>query len=598
MVIKLINLLRRIFSKVAAPMVDSAVYRAKRRGIIIGAAAVAGLGLARAARSQPVYLVPSNPIINDFVPAVDDPTNASGLNAPAITRGTVYAHMCAGVTVGAGQSTGTRQATATGLQNAITYAATQGKFFEIVPNIYEINSSSGLVIPYNGFSSAGFRWIGASGTYINQFYNGGTGSPILTVGDTSGANYTSGAIIDGMTLNYGVAQTGLTSSNSLMIGNAFECEYKNISVQSSGQPAAYQNVVLQGGADVFSCKFTNFSCGQATQNKIYLAAAATGNTWDNIYLANGPGNIIGSPASAWNALAGSYINFANALSEQTFIRLNCEWGKCNQMVYSAGFPSMGIKFIGMHVEGVLLTGSFPIFFYTSGCQMNIDTIDFIDCVVQSGNLSGVAAVFSDYGAFTSSVQVNGFTWTNNFSETTEINTPISLFEVGGGVPSNDQSVFVVSNGYLRDAAGSVVGTNIFSANFNFDSHMPITASQFRGPLQWEHYSYGAMGSTVKKAVIAIAATYTHYGQYVDATILVAASVTGFTITLAATQGATGTQAVATGNTVHMRRESGSASGTVLVNDDAGTTLATSTTAAADYWFVFNGTHYVTFTPVT
>jgi hypothetical protein len=48
----------------------------------------------------------------------------------------------------------------------------------------------------------------------------------------------------------------------------------------------------------------------------------------------------------------------------------------------------------------------------------------------------------------------------------------------------------------------------------------------------------------------------------------------------------------------VRRQAGSASGTLTIQDDAGDTLATNTTAAADYWFIFNGSHFISFTPVT
>jgi hypothetical protein len=49
--------------------------------------------------------------------------------------------------------------------------------------------------------------------------------------------------------------------------------------------------------------------------------------------------------------------------------------------------------------------------------------------------------------------------------------------------------------------------------------------------------------------------------------------------------------------VYFIRQSGTASGTVLIKDAAGTTLATNT-ANAHLSFRFNGSQYVALTPVT
>jgi hypothetical protein len=96
----------------------------------------------------------------------------------------------------------------------------------------------------------------------------------------------------------------------------------------------------------------------------------------------------------------------------------------------------------------------------------------------------------------------------------------------------------------------------------------------------------------------VSAAYTHYGQQIDATLLVPASTSGFTITLSNMMGPAGTQNTTTGTRVHITRLSGTYAGTILVKDDAGTTLTTSAAAALNQDYVFNGTHYVTFTPVS
>ena len=152
---------------------------------------------------------------------------------------------------------------------------------------------------------------------------------------------------------------------------------------------------------------------------------------------------------------------------------------------------------------------------------------------------------------------------------------------------------VFESGLLREAAAA--SNQTYAAFFGFDGHMPT--GTFVGAQKFDRYEFGASGSLVKHAVINVLANYTHYGQHVDATLIVPASVTGFTITLAATMGATGNEPVATGNRVYFIRQSGTASGTVLIKDAAGTTLATNTTNA-HLSFRFNGTQYVAITPVT
>src|SRR6478752_5541432 len=128
-------------------------------------------------------LIASKPNVNDIY---DDPTNASGLGAPALIRGTLYADHISGIVLGSGQSTATQQNNATLLQNAINYCATNNKIFEI-QGTYEINSSAGLVIPANTYTNPGFWWIGSpTNTLIRQTYNSGSGAPVLTVGSTTG----------------------------------------------------------------------------------------------------------------------------------------------------------------------------------------------------------------------------------------------------------------------------------------------------------------------------------------------------------------------------------------------------------------------------
>jgi hypothetical protein len=528
----------------------------------------------------------------------DDPANTSGLGAPAIIRGTLYADAISGIVLGGGQTTATQQNNATLLQNAINYAAQHNKIFEI-QGVYEINSSTGLVIPANNYTTAGFCWKGSqSNTLITQFYNGGTGAPVLTVGSLVGVT-TYAANIDGVALAYGTSQVGLTDAIHLILGNADNCVYRNIMAGSSGDQPAYCNVKLEGGGGaLFNCEFSNWAMGgRAYQYKIWMHASATGNVWSNIYMSNGPGNIIGQPASAWNTIGANYIFFnGGVVTEQVFNQVNCEWGAINSNSLILADSMIGLRFVELHIEGILMAGSFPSLIGANGAQINIDSLDIVDLVLNPANLSTVPLFFTSWNGFTSSFKINGFSMINNYNES-EINTPFYIFQgtssPSAGALGDDTATFVIESGLLRDAVA--VNNPTFASYLGFDGHMPT--GTFVGPQKFARYEYGPAASKVTGAVIVVTATNTHYGQHENATLIVPASITSFTITLANTMGATGTQPVRTGNTVHIRRQSGTASGTLTITPQGGTST-TNTTAATDYWFQFNGTAWASFTPVS
>jgi hypothetical protein len=546
----------------------------KRRSLIaFGATATAFADLKPANAQTTAYAV---------VPTLDDPQNTSGLGAPAILRGTVSTYNLAGLTKGAGMSTAIRQANATALQSAITYAASNAKFFECVPATYEIDSATGLVIPAQGFGNYGLVWRGSrTGTVIKQFYNGGTGAPVLTIGDTSGVITSEGLDIDGATLGYGVSQSGLTSSTPLVVGSCAWGKIGNLIVSDAVNPG-YDAMLLSGGNN-FSMTWGDIILGGAQRNMLNIRASGTQSKWTNLYLSNG-GVGIYNPLTSYIAL--------NTNVAGHFDVINCEWGAgANGLVLNSSSATCYIEISSMHLEGLKFTGAFPSLFFLAFDSLKIGSLNLVDLIIQSANFTGgTPPLFADYQAGASSVEVDALSWTNNASG--QINTPFSLFGYASSFPNDDTSVFSCSSGFLQDQSA----TGIFAKNFQFDSHMPTSA--FLGPTKWGHYDFGAAGSRVDRATIPVSATYTHYGQHQNATLQVPASITSFTLTLSNLIGATGTQNVPTGTVTHVRRQSGSASGTLTVKDDGGTTLTTNTTSGQDFWYHFNGTHYVTFTPVT
>ncbi len=506
---------------------------------------------------------------------LDDPNNVSGLGANAIIRGVVYAHLCTGVTVGSGQTTLVRTATAVALQAAITYCSNNNKIFQINEGVYEIYSSTGLIVPY---SSNPFTWQGSSGARIIQFYATTPGAPVLTIGDPAGVNQTYSVTINGLDVEYGVAQTGFASSVNLIVSANTASNISNVSVGAGSNTFPAYNCATFIGAN-FSNVFTNWKVNGAQVNMLNLLGLGTGNIFDDFYL---------NLSVNTNAITGNYIYLAAGSQEQDFRQINCEHGSCAQVINLNG--TGGINFSHLHLEGIILTGFNPSFIGINGNNVIISQMTFVDNVLNTTNLSGTPSVINDYAPGKNVSKISNFNWICN--NTAEINTPFNLFSPGG-LPTN-----YTSNCTIEGFIQSDVGGGNMAAHLQLDPHMPISASAFLAPQAFSRYDYGIAGSKVSKAVIPVTTTYTHYGQHEDANLFVPASITSFTLTLADTMGATGTQLPRTGNTVHIQRSSGTASGTLTIKDGAGTTLTTNTTSAVDLYYQFTGTLWATFTPVT
>lgn len=522
----------------------------------------------------------------------DDPTNASGLGAPAIIRGTVYGHLAAGVTVGAGQSGTVQTATGVALQAAITYAEANGKIFELVPNTYEINNAAGLVIP----PTEGFVWRGSrGGTLIRQFYVTSTGAPIMTVGSTTGGSGFNGFDVQGMHLQYGASQTGLTSSTALLIGNGAGSRIGSINISVGGGSPGYDgwSLVCPSGGN-FSNTYFDIQCSQAQRHLFNFNAAggSTGNVFSNIYMSAGFLSQFPTPT----AISGNMICFSQGCADMLFDRLNLEWTSCSTAISAPSFQLQGTVFNALHVEGVTLTGYSPHFFNLANASIQINGFDLSICI-QSAQATGSPCLILDYPYGASTVQINNMNMGTLASGSQTMPFYLATFSSSG--LGDSLSMIEVNNLAIEDSFATPINTvGQWASNFQFDSHLPL--ANFATPNRVGHYEYNAKGSKLERALLRITSTYTHYGSSEDATIAVPAIITSFTLTLSNLQAATGNQPVRTGCTVHVRRDyyTPPASGTLTIVDDAGTTLATSTVHATDYFFIFNGTHYVSFTPVT
>jgi hypothetical protein len=517
---------------------------------------------------------------------VDDPANSSGLGAPAIIRGTVYGHLASGLTVGTGLSQSVQAANATALQNAINYAVSAGKFFELIPNTYQIYSSLGLNIP----ACSGFVWRGSMyDTIIEQFYASGQGAPVLLLGDSAGVSASNGWDFYGAKCIYGVAQTGLILSQAVMMTCHSMSKIGGLNLFSNYPP--YNGFAMNGGALGNFSNVIDTIIIEVVQNHFFVVydQAGTGNIIDNIYMNNG-----GDGAMTPPAISGSYISVAvgSLPTEWEFRRVNCEWGMCTPVINITG--ALGFHFGELHIEGITLgsaAGSYdPKLIATTQVSGQFDCLNLINIFIQSTYASGTPALLQDYTGGASMIKINTFTWYNDTSG--NINIPCQLYNPAGGGAPDDTLIFGIENSYLRDSAGT--GGSNFGNHLAFDDNMPT--ANFNWPQKFGRYTYGVGGSRVEYAQIPVNATYTHYGQHYWATILVPAAITSFTLTLAHTVGANGTRPTPAGNVVRVHRHSGTASGTLTIADATAGTLSTNTTAATDYYYYFNGTAYTAFTP--
>lgn len=518
----------------------------------------------------------------------DDPSNTSGLGAPAIIRSRVSLKNASGVTPGSGMSTPIRQANAAALQAAINYAIANGYIIDAAgPSIsgnqpFEINSASGLILS----GTSGFVWDGSrQSTIINQFYNSGSGAPILSIGDSSGSVFSVNARFEGASLNYGVSQAGLTNALGLVLGSMAWSKIGQITVNStlgSFIPYNAMSIITGGGGTFFSNELDNVLCWGA-QNHLWDIQAqngSTGNSIDNI-------DIVAGGANTYTAITGNYINFGFSTQDWHFKRVNCEWGQLpSGGALIKGNSQVGQVWDALHVEGVKFIGFFPRVFNADASNILINQLDLINPVMLSGDISGSVILLRENAL--GNFRVNGFYWQNNVSS--QVTAPFQMFNGGDGQDTNS---VVVASGRMNDTSNS----NAFST-VAFDQHMP-TASGFIMPSAWESYSYGSGGSTVQKAVIVVSAACIIYGQCGNATITLAATGT-YNVDLALTMGATGTQLPLTGNTVKVFRAAYT-SGTVTFRSGVGGSTITTNAATltgAPLSFIFNGTAWVTFTPVT
>ena len=460
--------------------------------------------------------------------------------------------------------------------------------------------AGGLSIPYGGNGyNMNLRGAGRQGSILTQFY---VGAPCLTIGDISnpGTNPCVGLSIGGLSLSYGASQTGQTASQQLIIGVMYDSEIFDIELNNFTNPA-YDCVAMPNAN--FSNNFRNFFIWGWQRHGMIINAFAqgvTGNHFDNIYMTVG-----GNPT--YPLMSGNFINFANQVQEFHMNRLNCEWSGTNA-VFAMPSGVDGLTITAMHCEGVQFCGFNPSIFNGLAISATVDTLDIVSPNVTNGSpagnpMSGEMYILNDYTSglgFASNINIHGLNFiayaTGNITSAT-----LGML-VENSTLNDDVSVMSVESLRTRDGRGGA-NINMWQGLIATDSHLAVSANAL--VMNWGLYKYGVLGSIISKATLYVTGTYTLYGQLEDTTIIVPTTITPFTLTLAHTMGATGNQLPRIGNTVHVRRQTGSASGTLTIADATGGTITTNAAGAVDLYFIYAGvtggtvgSAWIAFTPVT
>jgi hypothetical protein len=506
----------------------------------------------------------------------DDPTNVSGLGAPAILRGTVEAHKCASVTQGLGLSGAVRLATTAGLQAAINYAVANKKFFEIEPADYEIAGAQ-LTVPW---SQSGFVWRGSMNSSVLQCSDN---MPCLDIGDVTNTNLGGNMEFDGVGVGYRNSQTGNTGALAIRLGPWASSTIRHLAVNkftAGGTNPAYVCVTETGGSFSVVNDTWNIQGGQQSIIRLTQSAATSGNIYRNIYCT--VGNLNAPTALSDYAVGCSNNGITNGLFEQ----LNVE-------AVSVGahpllnFPgARGVVFADTHLETISLTANGAVVWAFSGSSVHIDgcSLDF-RCHTADG-MSGTGNFLATFGA--DNITCTNIQLLSQFSDSGAVNVP---FQMVSAVVTGDTPASVTMRGFaIRDDTNAGLKTNVF-----FDANTPL--ANFATPRTASDYIFGYNLSKIDSAVRPVSANYTHYGSDIDATLQVPATLAGVTtITLSNQRKASGTGSTTVpipGNTVRINRQAGSFANNLLVVNGgvAGGTLWTNSGAGTDHQFVFDGTNW-------
>lgn len=473
--------------------------------------------------------------------------------------GTLNLATAPGCTVGAGETLAVRQATAACIQATTDYCATNGCIVVAPGGTYEIDSTAGITWS-DSTKYTGFRWLGSKDTIIEQFH---ANAPILTIGDISsnGSLLIGSMAVDGMTLEYGVSQTGNTAAIELQFGNVAFSDFRNIKLGSGGSNVPYTALYFftaSGGA-FFSNKLTNIEIYTAQESLFDFAEQGTGNQFDNVYM----NNLVSGTRTA---LVNPFVmSSGGAILEQEFNRLNIEHLSASGGIIM-NIAGATAQFNAFHMEDVSFTGSNPIGIYAQYSQLNFVSPTFYNEIFTSGNFTGTATMFTSY--LQGSVDLISPSFYQNSSSPTG---GMTLFASNGPTPPTyQQNPMNMTNAYFDSS---------WDGFLTIDATMPVaTYGNIRA---MSGYDYPVVFPAAKTAVLANPPTAFVVpgclGQ--EITVVYDKVITGnLTLQLGANfmlSGSGSTTKVPIGHQVRVVRGNGATGAfTVIVKNSAGTTIGT------------------------
>lgn len=514
--------------------------------------------------------------------------SASGISqvqSASVLRGTLNVNkyiVANGGTLGTGKSQAEQTVNATLFQAAVAAAIAGDYYLEFTPDTVEIYNSTGVVVlPGSG---KGFQWHGDyNASIIKQFF---ANAPILTIGDVTGSNQRSAAVIDGVRLSYGADQTGNTNADALRIGDIWRSTFRHI---YAGDKAAqgfrpYRSCKIDGavGAGYFSNTMEDCQFLGGQLSLLQIASYGTGNKFSNIYLQGGSSGAVADVTSPVLLSAGGL-----AVNLGTFDQMNIEWCKSQFLVEMN--VVRGPVFNSPHFEGNQLTSADPAYFYASaGSQFVVNGGDDLDQEILAANsASGTASHFKLGGG--SSVTLNGHDiWHNRAG--VQVDIPFVVIK-----NTQDAKASIVADNLKLFDSSTAKGA---MTNFRLSDAMTEAGYFPLGSVLWiDRFEQNGTIPLVKGGTTDLAdADFTVYGMLRDFTIRhnSLTNAAARTATLSRFMGPPGSAFATTptpyGNKVTFNRRT---SGTyaLLVNNWDGTQLASMNSNAENITFVFNGVNY-------
>jgi hypothetical protein len=533
--------------------------------------------------------VPSmGPSAGALLPMLDDPNNTHSLGASAIQGGTIYLHLVTGVTMGAGQTQTVQTATLTAINAALAYAGTSGLKVRAKGGMYEVYGALGVVVPV---AASGITWEGSKQVTFSQFY---ANAPILSIGDLTGATTPSGYDFRGVSLQYGVSQTGNALATALNVGIMQDSVIAGVRVNPIGGSSlvnpAYTGVMIAATAGTFSNNsFYDIDISGAQNCPLNFAQASFGNHFYDLHISNGVYN--NASASFYNAVTTSAIVMGNSggtvqPTSNTFhgtVIENISTG--SHIIILQNCPNT--VFDGVHVRNVTPSNGGCIFGVSQG-NLTVKGLAVLDMRTVAGTYGSSVFFGGGYGEL---IVADGvlIAWSSFCAP--GLITGLSIAGVSGGA-SNDTNTVYHIRGVVIAEEGSGNTTTLMTLVKGVFNACATASNCFVAEIVTDTVKTRTVGFTPT-----ILGNYTHYGCHKDAVLILPATLAAATtVTLSGVMVPSGlgsTVPTDQNNTVRTRRQTGTYANALTIKDGVGnTTLVTNSAAASDYIERFNGSNWV------